>query len=417
MPSRPAARHTSTGSPDGSAAASCSSRRVWAGRASSCRREARPRSGRTAGAAPGRPNPPASSAGVSPRGSSSSASGLPVRLGDDQVADPRVQRPGQRRVQQRPRVVLPQPLHLELGQPGQLVPGYPGREHQADRVGGQPPRHEPQRLRRGPVEPLLVVDHADQRLLPGHLRQQAQHGQPDQEPVRRRAGGRRRTRSAARRAAAPGSRSSVVQHRRAQLMQPGERQLHLRLHAHRARHPAPVRPVDQVVQQRGLAHARVAAHHQRPALTGPDRLDQPVEHVAFADAGPSALSRVLGAGNPPPSDRHYAAPVRSTASGRTGRRPGQDVLAADPVRASHEASPAGSRPRLGEAATCHAAAQYHPGRSAARTNSQESARPATRPPVASARALGKSPRPWRSVISRLRDAANGRRVPRRGPPR
>ena len=33
----------------------------------------------------------------------------------------------------------------------------------------------------------------------------------------------------------------AVQHRRAQLMQPGERQLHLRLHAHRARHlePAP----------------------------------------------------------------------------------------------------------------------------------------------------------------------------------
>jgi len=35
MPSRPAVRHTSDGSPDGSAAANASSRRVWSGKASS----------------------------------------------------------------------------------------------------------------------------------------------------------------------------------------------------------------------------------------------------------------------------------------------------------------------------------------------------------------------------------------------
>ena len=76
MPSRLAARHTSDRSPDGSAAATSSSRRACSGRASSCRAKLssiRPASG----VAPGRPNPPASSAGVSPRGSSSSASGFP----------------------------------------------------------------------------------------------------------------------------------------------------------------------------------------------------------------------------------------------------------------------------------------------------------------------------------------------------
>jgi hypothetical protein len=33
-----------------------------------------------------------------------------MRLGDDLITDPRIQRPGQRRVQQRPRIILTQPL-------------------------------------------------------------------------------------------------------------------------------------------------------------------------------------------------------------------------------------------------------------------------------------------------------------------
>ena len=65
-------------------------------------------------------------------------------------------------------------------------------------------------------------------------------------------------------------------------MQAGEGQLHLRLHAHRTRHPAPARLPGQVVQQHGLAHARVAAHYQGPALAAPDGIDEPVQRVAFA---------------------------------------------------------------------------------------------------------------------------------------
>jgi len=92
-------------------------------------------------------------------------------LGHDLVPDPRVQRPGQHRVKQRPRVALPQALHHELWQPGQLlVTRNPGREYQADRIRRQPPRHKAERLRRGAIEPLLVIHHAHQRPLPGHLR-------------------------------------------------------------------------------------------------------------------------------------------------------------------------------------------------------------------------------------------------------
>ena len=204
-----------------------------------------------------------------------------ARLGDDQVADPRIQRPGQRLLQQRPRVVVLQPADFQLGQPGQVRARIAGCEDQPDRVGRQPPRREPQRLRRCVIQPLLVIDQADQRPLHIHLRQQALHGQPDQEPVWRRPGS-QPERGPQRLPLRHWQLLGLVQHRRAQLMQTREGQLHLRLHASRARHPASSRPSGHVIQQHGLAYARVAVHHQGPALSGPGRLDKPVEHLALA---------------------------------------------------------------------------------------------------------------------------------------
>jgi hypothetical protein len=116
---------------------------------------------------------------------------VPVRVGDDPVPDLRVQRtgqPGQHRLQQLPRIIVGQALHHELRQPGHVLARHACREHQAHRVGRQPPRREPERLRRGAVQPLLVIHDAHQRAFPRRLRQQAQHGQADQKPVRRRAG-------------------------------------------------------------------------------------------------------------------------------------------------------------------------------------------------------------------------------------
>ena len=103
--------------------------------------------------------------------------------------------------------LVTQPRNFQLWQPGQLRARIAGREHQPHRVGAQPPRREPQRLRRRPIQPLLVVDHADQRPFPGHLRQQAQHRQPHQKPVRRRPGG-EAERGPQRLALRPGSRSA-----------------------------------------------------------------------------------------------------------------------------------------------------------------------------------------------------------------
>jgi len=65
-------------------------------------------------------------------------------------------------------------------------------------------------------------------------------------------------------------------------MQPGERKLHLRLDTRGARDSAARRVLDDVFQQRRLAHGRFATHHQCPALSRANSFDEPVEQVAFA---------------------------------------------------------------------------------------------------------------------------------------
>jgi hypothetical protein len=73
-----------------------------------------------------------------------------------------------------------------------------------------------------------------------------------------------------------------VEHRRAQLVQSGERELHLRLDARRPRDAAPRGAPGGVLQQRRLADPRLAAQDQHPALTGPDALHQTVQRLALA---------------------------------------------------------------------------------------------------------------------------------------
>ena len=111
-------------------------------------------------------------------------------LAEDPVPNPRVERPGDRRVQQPAGVVGDQALDHELRQSLELVlvAGLAQREHQSHPLRQQASRHERECLHGHLVEPLRVVDDADQRLLLGGVGQQAQDGQADQEAIRRRAG-------------------------------------------------------------------------------------------------------------------------------------------------------------------------------------------------------------------------------------
>ena len=200
-----------------------------------------------------------------------------ARLGDEPVAHELVKWPAQGRAQQRTRIVLVQAADRQRRQPGQLVRAVRApSEHQRRRLRLEATRHEGQRLRRRAVEPLRVVDQAHQRPLGRHLGQQVQHGQPDVDAIRRvaRAQPERRPQRVPLRL---GQAIEPAQHRPTQLVQPGEGQLHLGLHARRALQPASGRPLGDVLQQRRLAHPRLSVDDQRPALARPDGLQQPVE--------------------------------------------------------------------------------------------------------------------------------------------
>ena len=138
--------------------------------------------------------------------------------------------------QQRPGIAVSEPSDGQLRQPSQdvIADTGAGRAHQRDLLGQQAAGHEPEDLRGGVVEPLGVIDDADQRLGLGDLGQQRQGGQPDQEPVRGvpLAQPERRAERIALRARQT---VEVLQHRCAQLMQPGERELHLGFDPRRSR--------------------------------------------------------------------------------------------------------------------------------------------------------------------------------------
>ena len=143
-----------------------------------------PRSVPGAPAPPSIPKPPASCVAVNPRGSSSNASGLPrvsatIRSRTRSSSMNRTAEPSSARASP-----LRRPVHLELGQVLQLLARLARGEHDPDRLGQQAPGHERQRQRRRLIQPLSVVDDAQQRALLGHLREQAQHRQPDEEPIR-----------------------------------------------------------------------------------------------------------------------------------------------------------------------------------------------------------------------------------------
>ena len=183
-PSSAADRHSSAGSPVGSAAARSSSRCVAAG--SCCTRRRKLASIRLcSGSSRGRPKPPASSAGDSVARQLEQRERVAARLGEDPRPHALVQRRADDRREQLARVRVRQSLESQVRQPRQLVEleRLAHREHEHDRLGLQAPGHEREHLRRRPIEPLGVVDQAQQRPFLGSLRQQAERREADQEAI------------------------------------------------------------------------------------------------------------------------------------------------------------------------------------------------------------------------------------------
>ena len=129
-----------------------------------------PRSVPRAPARPSRPKPPASCVAVNPRGSSSNASGLPrvsatIRSRTRSSSVNRTAELSSARASP-----LTQAVHLELGHVPELLARLARGEHDPDRLRQQAPGDERERQRRGLIQPLRVIDDAQQRTLLGRLR-------------------------------------------------------------------------------------------------------------------------------------------------------------------------------------------------------------------------------------------------------
>ena len=169
-------------------------------------------------------------------------------------------------------------------QPRKLAAHRPGAEHQPHRLRAEPAPHEGEDLRRRPVEPLLVVDDAQERPVRSRLGEQAQHSQAGQEPVGHgptpREAETRRQRDSLR-----GRDGAHVLHQwPTQLVKSRERELHLRLHAGDTQDAAPRGdcPLREILQQRGLSYACFTGDQECFALAALQLRNKFIEPGALA---------------------------------------------------------------------------------------------------------------------------------------
>ena len=184
--------------------------------------------------APGSPKPPARSAGVSPRGSSSSASGLPrvsatIRSRTRASSGPGITESSSARARRRPapRAELRQAAEALLA--GALANG----EDQPDRLGLQSARHEREHLR-GRLSSHCA---SSTRQSSGCSSAASDSRLSTASPTRKRSGrvaGAQAERGRERVALRAGQPLEAVEQRRAELMKPRERELHLGLDSRRA---------------------------------------------------------------------------------------------------------------------------------------------------------------------------------------
>ena len=215
-----------------------------------------------------------------PTGQLQEREGVASRLSDDAIADPLVEPEHDARTQKRAGVAVPEPKDLKLREPTKIPGGHARRKEKSDWLGEEPPRNEGERLGRHLVQPLRVVDDAEERTLLGRPRKQRQDRQPDEESIRRRPCGpaERDLECAAlwRREVLHG-----VEQRRTQLVQGRERELHLRLDTRGSEDPHVWCRVNGKVQQRCLSDPGLAMNEQRATLADAERGDDVIEQGAL----------------------------------------------------------------------------------------------------------------------------------------
>src|SRR6185503_19434723 len=82
-----------------------------------------------------------------------------------------------------------------------------------------------------------------------------------------------------------------LEERRAQLLERGEREFHLTFHPAGSGDAISLSCLDRVLEQGGLADARLSMHHQDAAVSPTRSLEQPVEHRTLGFPSNHVLSR------------------------------------------------------------------------------------------------------------------------------
>ena len=182
---------------------------------------------------------------------------------------------------ERGRVVEVEAGHLVHRQAGVDEDGRLPRPHRGqheDRIGQQPPAGERERLGRGPVEQVRVVDDQPDGTALAAAAQQAQHRGADREPVGDRPLAQRQgdTQGLGLRRRQP---VEVVGGHPEQLRQAAERHVLLGLGTGRPEQRHAGRRAERVVGDRGLADARLAAQDEHAAASQPRSGDQAVDDV------------------------------------------------------------------------------------------------------------------------------------------
>ena len=183
-----------------------------------------------------------------------------VALRDELPVHRSIERPWRVSEEQRSRIPVPEAADRHLREPGKnmITDARSCRTDERDRLGQEAMSDKAEGLLRRLVEPLRVVDDADQGLLLGQLAHEREGREPDHEPVRSRAGtepehGRQRL------ALWLWKPFELTQHRGADLVEPAVGELELGLDSDGARDAPAIEPVREVVEQRALADARLAA--------------------------------------------------------------------------------------------------------------------------------------------------------------
>ena len=207
--------------------------------------------------------------GVNPRGSSRIASGFPPVSATIRSSTDSSRRAGEHGLQQRPCIAATQRLDAELREAGQpRCSSSRVANTSAILLREQATSHERERSSRSAVEPLRVVDHAQQRLLLGSIGEEAESREPNEKRARRRPGA--QTESDTKRVTLRISQTlAELEKRRTELLQRRVVELHLPLDARSANDAKVLARLDSVFEQRGLTDARVSVDHENTAVTVP----------------------------------------------------------------------------------------------------------------------------------------------------